>query len=263
MSALSGMHQRASLGPSPAAPRPDGRIQDSAAEPAQAVGVPLAGLGEWQRAQGDNGQLAFELSRVLTPSDSARPSSADLCPRGQVQAELEVGSVHDPLEREADQIARVLTDGAACGCGPPNGPACSHHDGHTPTARLQRRMEGGGHNRVGSMVSGVALGAGQPLAAEHRGFFEPRLGVDLSSVRIHTDTRAAEAAVRLGARAFTVGHDVAFARAKFRPDIGEGRRLLAHELAHVVQQRGPASSSRHVIRGKARLAILALRWAPL
>ena len=243
MSALSGMHQRASLGPSPAAPRPDGRIQDSAAEPAQAVGVPLAGLGEWQRAQGDNGQLAFELSRVLTPSDSARPSSADLCPRGQVQAELEVGSVHDPLEREADQIARVLTDGAACGCGPPNGPACSHHDGHTPTARLQRRMEGGGHNRVGSMVSGVALGAGQPLAAEHRGFFEPRLGVDLSSVRIHTDTRAAEAAVRLGARAFTVGHDVAFARAKFRPDIGEGRRLLAHELAHVVQQRGPASSS--------------------
>jgi hypothetical protein len=101
-------------------------------------------------------------------------------------------------------------------------------------------MEGGGHNRAGSVVPGVAFGAGQPLAAEHRGFFERRLGADLSSVRVHTDTHASGAARQLGARAFTVGHDIAFARAQFRPDVGEGRRLLAHELAHVVQQQGPA-----------------------
>jgi hypothetical protein len=65
---------------------------------------------------------------------------------------------------------------------------------------------------------------------------EARFGRDFRPVRVHTDSRAAEAARDLEARAFTVGRDVVFGAGEYAPDAGEGRRLLAHELAHVVQQ---------------------------
>jgi hypothetical protein len=79
-------------------------------------------------------------------------------------------------------------------------------------------------------------GGGQPLAAATRQFFEARLGHDFSRVRVHTDARAARAAAALGATAFARGHDIAFAAAEYAPETTEGRRLLAHELTHVVQQ---------------------------
>ena len=69
---------------------------------------------------------------------------------------------------------------------------------------------------------------------------EARFGYDFSGVRIHDDTRAAETAASIDAAAFTVGEDVAFAAGRYNPRTGEGRRLLAHELSHVVQQRGGA-----------------------
>jgi hypothetical protein len=78
---------------------------------------------------------------------------------------------------------------------------------------------------------------GQPLGASIRELFEPRFGHDLGSVRIHADPRAALAAQRLGARAYTYGSDIAFAPGKYAPATRAGLRLLAHELAHVSQQR--------------------------
>jgi hypothetical protein len=77
---------------------------------------------------------------------------------------------------------------------------------------------------------------GTPLPPGVRGDFETRFGHDFSRVRVHTDARAAQTADALSARAFTVGTDVVFANGEFRPSTSEGRRLLAHELAHVVQQ---------------------------
>ena len=81
-------------------------------------------------------------------------------------------------------------------------------------------------------------GGGQPLSENDRAFFESRFGRDFVLVRIHTDTRAAESAQAVNARAFTVGKDVVFGAGLFAPGTHGGRRLLAHELAHVVQQRG-------------------------
>jgi len=69
-----------------------------------------------------------------------------------------------------------------------------------------------------------------------RAFFEPRFNRDLSQVRIHTDARAAECAGAINARAFTLGRDVVFASGQYAPATNEGRRLLGHELAHVLQQ---------------------------
>jgi hypothetical protein len=73
---------------------------------------------------------------------------------------------------------------------------------------------------------------------------EPRFGHDFSRVRVHTDAKAAESARTVSALAYTVGRDVVFARERYRPATTNGRRLLAHELTHVVQQRDvPGSSS--------------------
>ena len=83
------------------------------------------------------------------------------------------------------------------------------------------------------MIRGLALGPGEPLPTAERGYFESRLGADLSAVRIHP---GAAAATHLRANAFTVGRDIGLAPGRFRPGTREGRLLLAHELAHVVQQ---------------------------
>ena len=79
---------------------------------------------------------------------------------------------------------------------------------------------------------------GQPLAHPLRAFFEPRFGQDFSSVRVHTDARAADNARAVNARAFTLGGDVVFGKDQYSPETDKGRRLLAHELTHVVQQGG-------------------------
>jgi hypothetical protein len=81
-------------------------------------------------------------------------------------------------------------------------------------------------------------GGGQTLPESVRAYFEPRFGYDFSQVRMHTDARAAEAVRAVNARAFTVGWDVVFGAGEYAPGIGEGQKLLAHELTHVVQQGG-------------------------
>ena len=85
-------------------------------------------------------------------------------------------------------------------------------------------------------------GGGQPLSATERAFFEPRFGHDFGQVRIHADTRAADSARALNARAYTLGTHIVFGSGQFAVGTIAGRRLLAHELTHVVQQRegGPA-----------------------
>ena len=79
---------------------------------------------------------------------------------------------------------------------------------------------------------------GRPLDDQTRRFFESRFGNDLRAVRVHADADAAASAGQLGARAYTMGADVVFGRGEYQPGTWEGRRLLAHELAHVVQQSG-------------------------
>ena len=83
---------------------------------------------------------------------------------------------------------------------------------------------------------------GRPLEPETRAYMEPRFGQDFAKVRVHTDAPAAESARAIGALAYTVGDDVVMPPEHYRPDTAEGRHLLAHELAHVVQQQGATPS---------------------
>ncbi len=79
-------------------------------------------------------------------------------------------------------------------------------------------------------------GGGQPLPESARAFFEPRFGYDFSSVRVHSDSRAAESSQSLDARAFTLGQNIVFGARQYAPYTDEGNKLLAHELVHVIQQ---------------------------
>ena len=90
----------------------------------------------------------------------------------------------------------------------------------------------------------VGSGGGSPLDRETRGFMESRLGADFGDVRIHTDSKASESAKSVQAHAYTVGNDVVFQSGKYEPDSDSGKRMLAHELTHVVQQRsGPVDGT--------------------
>src|SRR5205823_2508216 len=79
------------------------------------------------------------------------------------------------------------------------------------------------------------LAAGQALDVGTRALMETRFGRELSGVRIHTDHDAAATVRALGTTAFAVGRDIAFEAGRYRPDRPEGQRLIAHEIAHVVQ----------------------------
>jgi hypothetical protein len=143
---------------------------------------------------------------------------------------LKVGSPHDPAEREADRIADLLTAPeepampvcTACAAGGAPCPAC------------------GGGGSGGEMVAPPSVHRalsqpGEPLKPSIRTFFETRFGRNFSDVRVHKDSFSAESARELNARAFTTGTNVFFGAGELAPDTNDGRKLIAHELAHVVQ----------------------------
>jgi len=106
---------------------------------------------------------------------------------------------------------------------------------------IQAKITGGITPEVTPAInSGIQSlqGGGQPLFGSERAFFEPRFGADFSDVRVHSDARAANVASLVNARAFTLGRNVVFGAREYFPDVLAGRKLLAHELAHVVQQGG-------------------------
>jgi Domain of unknown function (DUF4157) len=151
-----------------------------------------------------------------------------------VQASLVVGPAGDRHEQEADRVARQLAGPATQR--PAAGSAAPESLGHTPVMR----PVGGAHDgavdpQVEQAVRG-ARGGGQPLPGRVRAPMERALGADFRGVRLHTDAQADQFSRMLGARAFTTGPEIFFRHGEYHPDGMPGQRLLAHELAHVVQQ---------------------------
>jgi hypothetical protein len=87
-------------------------------------------------------------------------------------------------------------------------------------------------------VGRIRRSSGRPLAPDVRGEMEAAFGTDLTGVHIHTGAAADQLSRDLGARAFTTGQDVFFGAGEYRPHEHAGRRVLAHELTHTIQQRG-------------------------
>jgi hypothetical protein len=164
-----------------------------------------------------------------------------------VQPKLRVSQPGEPSE--ADRVAdAVIGSAAAPAIAAAAGAAvqrkcaaCNEEE----EGKIHRKEAGSGPVPQASVVNGLpgSLGGGEPLPRDVRAFFEPRFGQDLSHVRVHTDGRAAESARAVNALAYTVGNDLVFGQDRYAPHGAEGRRLLAHELTHVIQQSGCAGGA--------------------
>lgn len=131
-------------------------------------------------------------------------------------AKRNVSQPGDPDEQEADRMAdRIIR------MPEPPGPSNS---------------ERGRASQIPRAGATIVEGVGQPLPQALRDFFEPRFGCDLAAVRIHVDRDAADSAKAFNALAYTSGRDIIFGEGQFDPATDAGRKLLAHELSHVVQQ---------------------------
>ena len=146
------------------------------------------------------------------------------------------------LQRKCDCGQHTIAGGECSACSEERG-------GSLQRSALNRDSTNGNHSAVPSIVHDVLNSTGQPLDVATRAFFEPRFGHDFSHVRVHTDNRAAESAREVNASAYTVGHDVVFGSGHYRPATTAGQGLLAHELAHVLQQNHSLPRKEHLIIG--------------
>jgi len=165
----------------------------------------------------------------------------------RIQPKLKINVPGDEYEQEADRVAGQLLRDPEPGVHPSpiSGEKLSHcsegqSDPNQPAIN-RVRTHGAGEAIVPSVVAEVVSSPGCSLETTMRELMESRFAHDFSEVRVHTDARAGESARNLGARAYTVGPEIVFGAGEYAPGTGEGRRLLAHELVHVIQQEGPLS----------------------
>jgi hypothetical protein len=156
---------------------------------------------------------------------------------------LALKRLHGPVQSHSlpeTPFSQVLRK--QCGTCPPVKPVTDL----SPSQLLWRRAAVGtlGQETGGDLESRLnqSRGGGTPLAEPVRQFMEPRFGADFSGVRVHTDGGAVQMSRDLQAQAFTTGQDIYFGAGKYDPGSEDGKRLLAHELTHVVQQNGGKSA---------------------
>jgi hypothetical protein len=153
-----------------------------------------------------------------------------------IQPKLTISTPNDAYEIEADRIAdRIVSGGIPAPTAPVDATPLMRRAAESSASQGSAGNAGAPSGRFGAAVSAVASG-GMPLSAADRAYFEPRLGRDLSHVRLHTDDSADRAAAGIDARAYTLRNHIAFRRGEHSPTTTEGRRLLAHELVHTLQQ---------------------------
>jgi len=149
-----------------------------------------------------------------------------------IQPKLTVGPANDVYEQEADRVADQVMRMPTLHNKP-------EQDHRSSTIRIQRHVETSGQHD--SSFSDVTLPytGGTPLSTSMRKYMEPRFGKDFSHVRIHSDRSAQDTASQIQARAFTHGSDIWLGKGTAESD----KRLMAHELTHVVQQQTPHPAS--------------------
>ena len=195
------------------------------------LAVPLQNIAVKSMIVSKSPHAGLLLQRKCACGGSATSSlsgECEECNKKHLQKKLSIGASNDPLEQEADRIAdQVLA-----------APSHSSISGIPP--RIQRYTEQmtEGMDTTPTSAERVLTSSGRPLEPVLRKDMEQRFGHDFSEVRVHSGSTAAQSARELNALAYTIGRDIVFDTGKFAPGTYDGRRLLAHELTHVVQQRG-------------------------
>ena len=212
---------------------------------------------------GRKAALSWDVSKipVLSPRSMGGVQPLSRFPAssasGLHQANLKISAAGDPLELEADRAADQVMNMPAAPP-PPTSllaavPAqlsrkCAACEEEEKLQRKPIRAVENSTTEAPSIVHDLLRRPGESLDAPSRAYFEPRFGHDFSQVRIHADEEAAESARSVNAQAYTVGQHVVFGAGFYAPHTGAGSRLLAHELAHVVQQSGGATAPRRTSR---------------
>jgi hypothetical protein len=176
--------------------------------------------------------------------------------RRLVQRSLLVGAVDDPAEHEADRVAAEVIARMTAGS-----PVLSGLGAARSAMRIRRTAsqdvnhgpEGGAIDPAVAQRIAARRGAGASLPEPTRVSFEQAFGADLSAVRIHVGGEADQLNRSLNARAFTAGSDIFFAAGAYAPGSTEGRRVLAHELTHTIQQGGVGEVARSATAGTPQL----------
>jgi hypothetical protein len=183
----------------------------------------------------------------MLKAERGRADSNDSCEKSASSqlgsTPLAVGHVNDPLEDEADRVAdQVMRIPGpklfVTGTRPQISRKCAACEEET-TKKVQNKQVGVPDTSAQEgpgIVHDVLRSSGQALDASTRAYFEDRFQHDFTGVRMHTDTKAAASARALSALAYTVGQDVVFAEGLYTPHTRYGRWLMAHELAHTIQQ---------------------------
>jgi uncharacterized protein DUF4157 len=196
-------------------------------------------------------EMAKATKLVRTAADAQRiPAWATMAlgdglpPGLMLQTKLTVNTPGDRYEQEADRISeqvmrmpepqlqRACTCGGVC-------PNCQAEQQDQEQVRLQTKRvlaDDTGQVAAPPIVHEVLRSPGQPLDPATHVFMEQRFGHDFSRVRVHSDADAEQSARNVNAKAYTVGQDIVFASGQYAPHTTDGRKLLAHELTHVVQQ---------------------------
>jgi hypothetical protein len=180
---------------------------------------------------------------------SAAPLPAPMSTAPPAAARLSPAALH-PARAAAPASRPVLR---RCACGGAAGPAGECAECRKKRLGVQRSRDGRRDPETAPPIVGEVLkAAGTPLDGPTRDYMEARFGHSFADVRVHADSRAAESAGAVGALAYTVGRDVVFGAGRYAPGSADGRRLLAHELTHVVQQgAAPAATLRRQAGGEA------------
>ncbi|GAB2835103.1 eCIS core domain-containing protein [Ferruginibacter profundus] len=168
-----------------------------------------------------------------------------------VQPKLTINQPNDSYEQEADAMADKVMRMEQPGVQLQPLPIaalqrkCAHCE--EEDKKMQRKEMNGGEKTAGSNLESYVGGlnsGGQSLSNEVRNFYEPRFGYDFSNVKIHTDTVAAKSAQSINALAYTSGNNIVFNSGQYSPGTDSGKRLLGHELTHVVQQNSSIQTKR-------------------
>ena len=159
-----------------------------------------------------------------------------------IQTKLTVGSSDDPYEREADTMADRIMRMAEPNFIQRKCAECEKEEelhrmpiSQATTPFLQAKNETIVSANVTTSIQS-SKGGGSAMGADINSFMSTRFGHDFSSIKIHTDSRAIQLNRDLNAKAFTVGNDVYFNQGQYQPQSFEGKKLLAHELTHTLQQ---------------------------
>jgi pyrrolidone-carboxylate peptidase len=198
---------------------------------------------------------------VLARKSEAAPATEAKASSNASSGGLRIGPANDFFEQEADwaaeQVVSATTPRAAwslskVSLGPSVQRQCSCggqcDDCEEKTLQRDALPGAAGMSTAPASVHNVLRGSGAPLDSGTRSFMESRFGYDFGRVRVHTDTQAAQSARSVEALAYTVGDHVVFGSGQFAPESIRGLRLLAHELAHTLQQQESGLTRRSIVR---------------